>query len=248
MIKTLIVDDEPLARSIIKTYLSEHEQFELIGEYGDGFSALKAINELKPDVVFLDIQMPKLTGIELLELLDIKPIIVFITAFNQYAIEAFELSACDYLLKPFAKERFNTTIARILDKYGRNDSSDITVGKFIEKFSSHEEKLERVAIKNGAKIEIIPVSEITHIMAEGDYVMIFTKNGKFLKDKTMKYFESRLDETKFIRIHRSSIVNIDDIQRIELFEKENYIVILKGGVTLKTSSAGYKLLKEKLLI
>ncbi len=248
MIRTLIIDDEPLARALISTYLKEHAEFELIGEFGDGLSALKAINELKPDLVFLDIQMPKLTGIELVELLDTKPMIVFITAYNQYAIEAFELSACDYLLKPFTRERFHTAIDKIQTKAKTENgtSNELKIDKLIKDYAPKEEQLERIAVKLGSKIEIFAVSEITHLQAEGDYVMIFTGNGKYLKDRTMKYFESRLDENKFVRIHRSIIVNIDEIQRIELFEKESYIVILKGGATLKTSGTGYRLLKEKL--
>ncbi len=246
MIKSIIVDDEPLARSIIKSYLKNNNNFEVIGEFGDGLSALKGIKELKPDLVFLDIELPKLTGLEVAELLEIKPYIIFITAYNQYAIEAFELSALDYLLKPFSKERFDMAIDRVLDRSSLKQTNGDKIDDFIETYQPKNSFLERIAVRSGNKIEIISTSEITHFEAEGDYVMLFTKRGKFLKDRTMKYFENKLDNCSFIRIHRSTLVNIEEIKRIELFEKDSYIVILKDGTNLKTSGSGYKLLKDRL--
>lgn len=248
MITCLIIDDEPLARSIIKNYLANITTIEIIGEFGDGLSALKGIKELKPDLIFLDIQLPKLTGLEVADLLESKPYIVFITAYNQYAIDAFELSALDYLLKPFTKERFDRAIQRVLERNSLEQTNSDKIDNFIESYQPQNNLLERIAVRSGNKIEIITASEITHLEAEGDYVMIFTKKGKFLKDRTMKYFETKLHTNSFVRIHRSTIVNIEEIKRIELFEKDSYIVVLKDGKNLKTSSSGYKLLKERLLL
>lgn len=249
MIRTLIVDDEPLARSIIKSYIAEHSDFEIIGECGDGLSAFKSITELKPEVVFLDIQMPKLTGIEIIELLETKPQIVFITAYDQFAINAFEHSACDYILKPFTKDRFEQSIHKLREHLALKDELNSTKYKMLlNQVQNSDIKLERIAIKNGTKIEIISVDEINYLQAEGDYVMIYSNQNRYLKEQTMKYFESRLNEKEFIRIHRSTIVNINQIKRIELFEKDSYVVVLKNGTTLKTSNSGYKMLKETLSI
>lgn len=250
MIRTIIADDEPLARSVIKSYLADFKEFEIIEECGDGLSAFKTTNEKKPDVLFLDIQMPKLTGIEIIELLEHKPQIVFITAYDQYAINAFEHSACDYILKPFTRERFVQSIERIKERLAKVDQGFMSekYKQLITSFHASDEKIERVAIKNGSKIEIISVDDIIYLQAEGDYVMIHTSQGKFLKEQTMKYFEARLNEKEFVRIHRSTIVHIDQIKRIELFEKDSYIVVLKNGTSLKTSNSGYKTLKEILSI
>lgn len=250
MIRTIIADDEPLARLVIKNYLADINEFEIIEECGDGLSAFKAVNEKKPDVLFLDIQMPKLTGIEIIELLEHKPQIVFITAYDQYAINAFEHSACDYILKPFTKERLMQSIDRIKERLTRFDEgkNNDRYKQLLSNFQSNEDKLERIAIKNGSKIEIISVDDIVYLQAEGDYVMIHTNQNRYLKEQTMKYFETRLNDKEFVRIHRSTIVHIDQIKRIELFEKESYIVILKNGTSLKTSNSGYKILKEMLSI
>jgi two-component system LytT family response regulator len=234
--KAIIIEDEPLARDLIKNYLANEDDIELIGEFDNGFSGLKAINELKPDLVFLDVQMPKLTGIELLELLDEFPKIIFTTAYDEYAIKAFELNATDYLLKPFSKERFSQALNKVREK-----SSDI--GE-LKKHISETKQLDKIVVKSNDKIDIIQLNEILYFEAQDDYVMIYTKTGKFLKYETMKYLEEHLDVSKFIRIHRSFIINVNEMQKIEKFGKDNYQVILSGNINLSVSRSRYQDLKQ----
>ncbi|MCB9360664.1 MAG: LytTR family transcriptional regulator DNA-binding domain-containing protein [Flavobacteriales bacterium] len=235
-LKAIIIEDEPLARDLIKNYLANENDIDLIGEFDNGFSGLKAINELKPDLVFLDVQMPKLTGIELLELLDEFPKIIFTTAYDEYAIKAFELNAVDYLLKPFSKERFSQSLNKVREK-----SSDISE---LKKHVSETKQLDKIVVKSNDKINIIPLNEILYFEAQDDYVMIYTKTGKFLKYETMKYLEEHLDKSKFIRIHRSYIINVNELQKIEKFGKDNYQVILSGNINLSVSRSRYQHLKQ----
>lgn len=243
-LQTIIVDDEKLAREIIKNYLSKHDNIELIAECENGFEAVKQINELNPDLIFLDIQMPKITGFEMLELLDNPPVIIFTTAYDQFALKAFEVNATDYLLKPFSIDRFDEALGKVY-KLLENKKTAI---KQIEKLTKHIEKredyLERVVIKNGQKIAIVPVNDIKYIEAQDDYTMLYTDKGNFLKQKTMKYFEENLDPNDFLRVHRSYIVKMEQIKQIELFEKESYRVILHEGNKLPVSKNGYQKLKE----
>jgi two-component system, LytTR family, response regulator len=245
-LKVLIIDDEEPARDIMKHYLKDIGEIEIIGEFVDGFSGLKAIQELRPDLVFLDVQMPKLTGLELLELLDHPPMIIFSTAYDHYAIKAFEMNAIDYLLKPYSKERLVQSVQKALTQAGTGEKTASQVQNLVKTLEENTEYLQRIAVKSRHKVSVIPVNEVIYLEAEGDYVMIHTKDNKHLKEKTMKYFETHLDPERFIRVHRSSIVNADHIHRLELYDKENYVVILKNNVSVKASSTGYKLLKEKL--
>ncbi len=238
--RTLIIEDEKPARDLLKVYLEEFDQVELLGEYDNGFDGLKAVNELKPDVIFLDVQMPKLTGFEMLEVLEHNPEVIFTTAYDQYAIQAFEQNAVDYLLKPFSRERFREAIER-LDARERGS---------IEKIKIHladgDEKLHRVVIKKSGRIHVFSTGEINFLEAQDDYVMIYTGEGKYLKQQTMKYFEKHLDPDQFIRVHRSYIVNISRIERIEPYEKSNFILILKDGNKIPVSRSGMQQLKENL--
>jgi len=245
-IRTIIIDDEEPARILVKGFLNNHTEFELIGEYADGFSGLKAINEQKPDLVFLDIQMPKLTGFELLELIESKPLIVFATAYDQYAIQAFEANAIDYLLKPFSRDRFAQAISKVVVKFNNQVNDQPVIKSLVQSFDEKPETLDRIAVKDGSKIFVIPTNEIIYIQAEGDYVMIHIKDARHLKEKTMKYFETHLDNKQFIRIHRSYIVNVNYISRLDHYDKENYSVLMKNSSVLKASNAGYKLLKQAL--
>jgi two-component system, LytTR family, response regulator len=245
-LKTILIDDEQPARDIMKHYLKDFDEIEIIGEFTDGFSGLKAIQELKPDLVFLDVQMPKLTGLELLELLDQPPMIIFSTAYDQYAIKAFEMNAIDYLLKPYSKERLVQAVQKALTQTPSGEKSSAVIQNLVKTFEESTEYLQRIAVKTRHKVNVIPVDDIMYLEAEGDYVMIHTKENKYLKEKTMKYFETHLDPDHFIRVHRSAIVNADYIHRLELYDKESYMVILKNNVNVKASSTGYKLLKEKL--
>ncbi len=244
MIKTIIVEDEKLARDLIKDYLGNHADFELIGEYEDGFSGLKAINEMKPDLVFLDIQMPKLTGFEMLEVLEHHPAIIFTTAYDQYALKAFEHNALDYLLKPYAKERFDEAVEKARERIHSGDRESIN--RLVEQRDEQEDEIHRVVVKSRSKIHVIPVDDIIYLEAQDDYVMIYTHQSKHLKQKTMKFFEAHLPAEDFVRIHRSYIVRLSEIAQMQLYEKESYIVILKNGVKLPVSKSGLPRLKKKL--
>ncbi|MEI7489906.1 MAG: LytTR family DNA-binding domain-containing protein [Bacteroidota bacterium] len=242
--KAIIIDDEKPARDIIRTFLKDFSDIEVLTECSDGFAGLKAIQDLKPDLAFLDIQMPKLTGFEVLELIDNPPLIIFSTAYDQYAIRAFEMNATDYILKPYSRERFAQAVGKVIAKLQSGIAIQPEVQKIIMSADEKEELLNRIAVKTRHKVHVIGVAEILYLEAEGDYVMIHTKDGNYLKEKTMKYFESHLDPEKYIRIHRSYIVNAEAIERIELYDKESYSVLLKNGASLRASSSGYKLLKQ----
>ncbi len=244
-IKTIIIDDESLARDLVKSYLDSEDDIEIIGEFSDGFQGLKAIQEYHPDLIFLDVQMPKLTGFELLELLDKPYNIVFTTAYNEYAIKAFEHNAVDYLLKPFSGERFSDALVKARERINNSLANDQ-----IEKITSHNdsssELINRVVVKSRNKIDVIAVDKIKYFEAQDDYVMIYTHTGRHLKQKTMKYFESHLSQSEFCRIHRSYLVKVDQISQLQPYEKDNWIVILKSGESLKVSRNGFKLLKKQL--
>jgi two-component system LytT family response regulator len=243
-VKVIIVDDEHLAREIVKGYLSDHSNITLVSECSNGFDAIKKITEEKPDLIFLDIQMPKITGFEMLELIENPPVIIFTTAYDQYALKAFEVNAVDYLLKPFSQERFNEALEKAYT-YLKNKSDQVKViNNLIEHNDKKTEPLERVVVKDGVRINIIPADTIKWIEAQDDYVMIHSEGGKFLKKKTMRYFEDHLDPNLFIRIHRSSIINIDFIKQMELYEKDSYRVILKNDKLLPVSKTGLQKLKQ----
>ncbi|MDH7603531.1 MAG: LytTR family transcriptional regulator DNA-binding domain-containing protein [Melioribacter sp.] len=240
IIKTIIIDDEKLARDIIKTYLEKYDNIQIVAECSNGFEALKEINELKPDIIFLDIQMPKISGFEMLELLEDPPIIIFTTAFDNYAIKAFEVSAVDYLLKPFSEERFDDALKKAMNLIKNKDNSIKKLESLARALDDKKEYLERIVVKQNQKITIIPVDEIKYIEAQDDYVMLYTSKGNYLKEKTMKYYEENLDPKNFIRIHRSYIVKISNIKQIDLLEKDSYKIILTDGTHLPVSKSGYQ--------
>jgi two-component system, LytTR family, response regulator len=242
-IKAIIIDDEELARKLIKNYLKDITDIEIIRECENGFEGAKAISDLKPDLIFLDIQMPKINGFEMLEILDNPPEIIFITAHNEYAIRAFELNATDYLLKPYSKERLISAVQKAKEKIKSESIKSVNIQQLIQQPLS--EKLERIVVKSGNKIKVIPVDKITYLEAQDDYVMIYTDEGKHLKQGTMKYFEDHLDASKFIRVHRSYIVRIDQVTQLEPYSKENFVLKLKNGTSLKISRNGLKNLKDK---
>lgn len=243
MIKTIIIDDEPLARSIIIDYLQKYQDFEVLAECGNGFEGLKAIMQYQPDLVFLDIQMPKITGFEMLELVDEMPSIIFTTAFDEFALKAFETNAVDYLLKPFDQERFQKAI----DKFRSANPAQTQkqTAATLESAQSHTIN-ERVVVKTGNKIKVISIYDITHFSAEDDYVNIHTAEGAFLKSQTLSFFEKTLNDQLFVRVHRSYIVKVDQINKIEPYEKDGHLVILKTGEKIPVSKTGYPKLKAVL--
>jgi len=243
-LRTIIVEDEELARNLMKSFLKENDKIEIIAECENGFEGVKMINELKPDLVFLDIQMPKITGFELLELLEHKPQIIFATAYDQFAIKAFEYNAADYLLKPYSKDRLLEAVDKVFERI-QKDGHNSDVAERIGNFPK-EEFLDRVVVKDRHKIHIIPVDNIRYVESMDDYVMIYTSEGRHMKQKTMHYFEDTLNPKEFVRIHRSYIIKVSEINEIQQYEKESYIVILHDKTKLKVSKTGYKNLKEVL--
>ena len=244
MSKVILIDDEPLARSVVAEYLDAHPGLEIVQQCGDGFEGIKAIQQHQPDLVFLDIQMPKINGFEMLELLEQPPAIIFTTAFDEYAIKAFEAHAVDYLLKPFSQERFDKAIEKWKEQQSHAARPDTAA--LLETAAQSPLQNDRVVVKNGNKIKIIPVADIFYLEAADEYVQIHTAEGYFLKKKTMNFFESSLPARQFARSHRSYIVNVQEITRIEPYEKDNYLAILKWGAQVPVSRSGYVKLREVL--
>lgn len=243
--KAIIIDDENLARELIKAYLKKFDQVEVIAECSDGFEGLKAIQQYNPDLVFLDIQMPKITGFEMLELIENPPVVIFSTAFDQYAIKAFELNATDYLLKPYSEARFEEAVKKAMAKIGQKESNQKELDG-LKETRSEQENLDRIVVKTGNKIQILSLLQIHHFEAQDDYVAIHSDQGKFLKLMRMKALENGLPEGDFVRIHRSHIVNVKHIEKLELYEKDSYILYLKNGQQLPVSRSGHSRLKEVL--
>lgn len=241
----LIIDDEAPAREIIRHYLQDYPDVNIAGEANNGFEAMKLIVEKNPHLVFLDVQMPKLTGFEILELIDNPPAIIFSTAYDEFAIRAFELNAVDYLLKPYPKHRFDAAMQKAVHKLQTGVSSKNEVQTLAQSIGEQNAEITRIAVKDNKQIHLISVNEIIYIESCGDYASLHTEKGVFLKEKTMKYFEENLP-AQFIRIHRSAIVNVNKVTKIELYEKDSYRVHLKTAEILKASAKGYKALKETL--
>lgn len=243
MIKVIIIDDEPLARGLVKEYLSSYTDIEVMAECNDGFEGLKAINEHQPDLVFLDIQMPKINGFEMLELLDQPPAVIFTTAFDEYAIRAFDNHAMDYLLKPFSKERFDKAVVKWKDMFAQKNTRP-EMKEVIESAANSPLQRERIVVKSGSSIIVIPVDDILYLEAADDFVKIHTRKGQWLKNKTMAHFEQQLDTNRFIRVHRSYMVNISEITRLDPYEKDSHILLLKSGANIPVSKTGMVKLKE----
>ena len=244
-IKALIIDDEVLARDLLRHYLSKDGRVEVIGECSNGFEGVLAIQELKPDLILLDIQMPKITGFEMLELIPDPPVIIFSTAFDQYAIRAFEANAIDYLLKPYPYERVVTALNKAIEKLNSKVNSS-EISNLIETHDEDSGMLNRVVVKSGRKIQVIPVDSIYYVESQDDFVMIYCRDGHFMKQKTMRFFENHLDGEQFVRIHRSYLLNLACISEIQQYEKESWLVLTKQGAKLKVSKSGYAFLKVKL--
>jgi two-component system LytT family response regulator len=247
MKKVVVIDDEPLARSIVVEYLQQYPQLQLMQECGDGFEGMKAILQHQPDLIFLDIQMPKITGFEMLELIPDPPAVIFTTAFDEYAIKAFETHAIDYLLKPFSKERFDKAVQKWLEQSAAQPSAAATATEnLLEATALAPGQNQRIVVKNGAKIKIIPVHDVLYLEAADDYVKIHSTDGAYLKNKTMSHFEKALDGQQFARCHRSYMVNMQQIARIDPWEKDGHIAILKNGAKVPVSKTGYIRLRQVL--
>lgn len=245
MIKTILIDDEPLARSIVSEYLQSYAEIEIVEQCNDGFEGVKAITKHQPDLIFLDIQMPKINGFEMLELLENTPGVIFTTAFDEFAMKAFEAHAIDYLLKPFSKERFDKAMQKWLSQQNQPEQKEISK-KLIEQDVRQPEERNRVVVKENGNIRIIPTHEIVYIEAYDDYVKLFTQKEMFLKKKTMSFYENALDASQFVRVHRSYIIQLQQLTRIEPLEKDTHIALLKNGLRIPLSKTGYTKLKSVL--
>jgi two-component system, LytTR family, response regulator len=245
-IRAVIVDDEDLARRILREFLAHEPDIEVIAECANGFDAVKVIGESQPNLVFLDVQMPKLDGFEVLELVDGDFVVIFVTAYDNYAMKAFEAHAVDYLLKPFSRERFQTAIERARQRL----NSTVQVlrkpepAELAASARGPERYLERVVIKDGAKVTIITIDRLDYILAQDDYVELHSDKKSFLKQQTISSLESTLDPKQFVRIHRSCIVNIDRVAKIEPYTKDSRVAVLKDGARLPVSRSGYARLSE----
>jgi len=246
MKRVLLIDDEPLARMVVLEYLQGFkDSIEVLGECNDGFEGLKAIQQHQPDLIFLDVQMPKINGFEMLELVENQPAVIFTTAFDEYAIKAFEAHAVDYLLKPFSKDRFIKAVEKFLAQKPVEQPAKQTEN-LLETAAQSPAQHERIVVKTGTKVKIIPVADVEYLEADDDYVSVHTKEGSFLKNKTMSFFEQTLDADQFVRVHRSYIIKIQDITRIDPYEKDAHIAILKSGAKIPVSKTGYAKLKQVL--
>ena len=243
MYKVILIDDESLARQLIKTLLQPYKEIEIVAECSDGFEGFKAIQELNPDLIFLDIQMPRLNGFEMLELLDNPPSVIFTTAFDEYAVKAFESHAIDYLLKPITKDRLDKAIQKWLQQAAVKDRPQVSA---LLENNIYEGYQHRIVVKDNSLIRIIPAQDIFYIEANDDYIKIVTKDGSYLKKSTLSHIEQTLDPQQFVRVHRSYLVPVTQLMRIEPYEKESHIALLHCGAKVTVSKSGMAKLKTLL--
>jgi Response regulator of the LytR/AlgR family len=242
-IRAIIVDDEELARRVLHELIAAHLDMEIVAECANGFEAVKAVTELKPDLLFLDIQMPKLDGFEVLELVGSDLCIVFCTAYDQYALRAFEVHAVDYLLKPFGAERFEAALTRARQRMGeqkRMPPDLATQARTPGQFS------DRIVLRDGSDVHIIPITKLDYAEAQDDYVALASEGKKRLKQQTISSLEQSLDPTRFLRVHRSYILNIERLKKLEPYGKDNHVAILTDGTRLPVSRSGYTRLRSLL--
>lgn len=244
LLRIVIVDDEPLARAVVREYADGDPGIEIVADCANGFEAVKAVADLKPDLVLLDVQMPKLDGFEVLELLGREQPVVFITAYDQYALRAFDVHAVDYLLKPFSAERFQEAIQRARERL--RAKAALPLDEIVRDARSRTGPSERVLIRDGASVHVLPVDKIDYVEAQDDYVAFKSDGKQYLKDQTLASVEGTLDPARFVRIHRSFILNIDRIAKVELYAKDSRMATLRDGTRLPVSRAGYARLSELL--
>jgi two-component system LytT family response regulator len=250
-LRVVVVDDEPLARAVVREFLAAHADVTIVAECGNGFDAVKAVTELTPDLLLLDVQMPKLDGFEVLELLGRTVPVIFTTAYDKYALRAFDVHAVDYLLKPFSEERLAEALTRARTRLaaragGDGDGSPADVDAFVSEARPRQGPLQRVLIRDGPQVHVLPVERIDFVEAQDDYVSFVADGKSFLKDQTMAAVEAALDPVRFVRIHRSYLLNVERIARVELYAKDSRIAILRDGRKLPVSRAGYQRLAKLL--
>lgn len=239
MLRAVIVDDEELARGFLRELLRAHPEIEIAAECANGFEAVKAVAENKPDLLFLDVQMPKLDGFEVLEVIEPGPAVIFVTAYDQYAMRAFDAHAVDYLLKPFSAERFERALARAKSRLGEPRLPTEAAAA-----RNPAERPQRIVVKDGTRVHVIPLDKLDYVEAQDDYVALHSGGKSFLKQQPIASLEAALDPARFVRIHRSAIVNLERVARIEPYGKESRIAILHDGTRLPVSRSGYTRLLE----
>ena len=243
-LRIAIVDDEALARSVLAEYLSAMPDVALVAECANGFDAVKVVSDLKPDLLLLDVQMPKLDGFEVLQLVGREVAVVFVTAYDQYALKAFEVHAVDYLLKPFSPERLSEAIDRARQRLGLGETAPIDA--LVAAARPDRGPASRVLVRDGSRVHVLPVGRIAYVQAQDDYVCFSCDGKNYLKEQTLAEVEAALDAAKFARIHRSYLLNLDFLARVELDERENRVAVLSDGRKLPVSRAGYARLGELL--
>src|ERR1700677_2563761 len=243
-IRTVLVDDEQLARQVLREFISAHADLEVVAECSNGFEAVKAVSEQKPDLLFLDVQMPKLDGFEVLELIGDQTAVVFVTAYDNYAIKAFEVHAVDYLLKPFSAGRFDAALARAKQRLtGGAPHKAPAAAHLAASARPPAQYLDRVAVREGSQVSIIPVAKLDYAEAQDDYVALASAGKKHLKQQTISNLETSLDPARFMRIHRSYIVNLERAAKVEPYGKDAHVAVLSPGVQTPVTRPGYARLK-----
>ncbi|HEX4347797.1 MAG TPA: LytTR family DNA-binding domain-containing protein [Vicinamibacterales bacterium] len=244
LLRVAIVDDEELARRVVREYLSSMQGVEIVAECANGFDAVKAVAETRPDLLLLDVQMPKLDGFEVLELVGKDVAVIFTTAYDEYALRAFEVHAVDYLVKPFSQERLADAVARARERIGKGRHEMPAANELIAATRSDRGSAVRVLVRDGARVHIIPIGKVDYVQAQDDYVCFHSEGKEYLKDQTLADVEASLDPAKFVRIHRSFLLSLDRLARVELDERENRVAVLTTGQKLPVSRAGYQRLAK----
>jgi len=253
--RAVLVDDEELARQVLREFLTAHPEIEIAAECANGFEAVKSVAELKPDLVFLDVQMPKLDGFEVLELIGTAATVIFVTAHDNYAIRAFEVHAVDYLLKPFGCDRFEAALTRAKSRLSSASSAAISPtaqparpapspSELAAAARPPAQYLDRIPVRDGTRVFIIPIAKLDYAESQDDYIALCSESKKHLKQQTISSLESALDPSRFLRIHRSYIVNLERVARIEPYGKDSHVAVLHNGTQLPVSRAGYARLRE----
>jgi len=242
-ISTLIIDDEDLARFVLRELVQTHPELTIAAECANGFEAVKAVAEHQPDLIFLDVQMPKLSGFDVLELIGTETAVIFVTAYDQYAMRAFEVHAVDYLLKPIGRERFEAALERAKSRLGEKLPAPPELAAAAR---PPKQFLDRIVVRDGTRVTLIPVGKLDYAEAQDDYVALVTQGKKHLKQQTIASLEACLDPDSFVRVHRSYIVNFERVVRIEPYGKDSRIAILADNTRLPISKSGYARLKSLL--
>ena len=243
-LRIIVADDEDLARSLVREYLKENLDVQIVAECKNGFEAVKAVTELKPDLVLLDIQMPRLDGFEVLDLIGRETNVIFITAYDQYAIRAFEVHAVDYLLKPFSSQRLMEAVDRAMKKIARGEPTAPAI--LSTEARPPGSRPDRILIRDGGDVHVIPMTKIDYVEAQDDYVCYRAEGKRFLKQQTLADVEASLDPSRFVRIHRSYVLNVDRLAKLELYAKDSRVAILTDGTKLPVSRSGYQRLQQLL--